>query len=64
MKSLENSLCNSCEHFENCKLTNDRRFIWSCSEYKEEASHGQKERKSITNTEINFPVSEIKPELV
>ncbi len=33
MNALENSLCGSCEHLIYCSLTNDKSFIWSCSEY-------------------------------
>lgn len=33
MSQLENSLCATCEHLIYCSLTNDKQFIWSCSEY-------------------------------
>jgi hypothetical protein len=33
MNNLETSLCGSCEHRTNCSLTNEKEFIWSCSEY-------------------------------
>lgn len=33
MNNLETSLCGSCEHRINCSLTDDKEFIWSCTEY-------------------------------
>lgn len=33
MNVSKNSLCATCEHLIYCKLTNDKTFIFSCSEY-------------------------------
>lgn len=63
MKQSESSLCLSCKDLAYCCITIDKSFIWSCSEYQEEAINDQ-ERQPKSNRHLDFTTAESKPELV
>lgn len=47
---MENSLCSDCKFNQDCSLTSDKNFIWSCSEYEFDAINDSEAPLSTHNT--------------
>ncbi len=54
MNKIDSSLCATCIYKKTCRLTESKRFIWSCSEFDSDESHRHEE------TEILKPKLELK----
>lgn len=57
MDHLENSLCATCEHLAYCTLTNNKRFIWSCSEYDVSIGHDRIYHERMLKTSSDLSTS-------
>ncbi|MDX1278473.1 hypothetical protein [Oceanihabitans sediminis] len=44
--ALESSICNSCTFITDCSLTENKNFIWSCSEY-----------QKVSNSNIDYDIN-------
>jgi len=59
MEKIDSSLCATCIYKKSCKLTESKRFIWSCSEFDSDESHRHEEPETKKPNKVKEPKLEL-----
>ncbi|MFD2540959.1 hypothetical protein ACFSSB_01395 [Lacinutrix gracilariae] len=55
---MENSLCSTCKFNNDCSLTSNKNFIWSCSEFEVTTANNFKPQKGKSNAALKYQATE------
>ncbi|MBU2940373.1 hypothetical protein KO494_12575 [Lacinutrix sp. C3R15] len=55
---MENSLCSTCKFNNDCSLTSNKNFIWSCSEFEVTTTNNLEQQKGTTKNAFEYQATE------
>ncbi len=61
---MENSLCSNCKYNNDCSLTTNKNFIWSCSEHEIAAINNYDQEKRTTKKAFEYQTTERAIEMI